>query len=185
VSTARRPAEPTASLPSRLREVYEEHGPFVCRSLRHLGAPEADLDDLLQEVFLVVHKRLQDYEEKGRARSWLYSICVRVTHAHRRKTTRSKSLLGKEREGPSEQSAPPSQLEQLQDRESLAFGLRLLEQLPPEQREVFVLYEVEDMKMTEIAQAVGSPLQTVYSRLYKARERIMLAVRGRASESEP
>ena len=72
-------------LPPQLREVYEEHGPFVIRSLRYLGVREADLDDTLQEVFLVVYQRLNDYEEKGRARAWLYSICTRVAHAQRRK----------------------------------------------------------------------------------------------------
>jgi RNA polymerase sigma-70 factor (ECF subfamily) len=145
-----------------------------------LGVPESDLDDLLHEVFLVVHKRLDDYQEEGRARSWLYSICVRVAHGQRRKSQRLSA-----EPAPREQSVPPSQLEHVQDRESLALGLRLLEALPPEQREVFVLYEVEDMPMSEIAQAVGSPLQTVYSRLYKARERILLALQKQASACEP
>jgi RNA polymerase sigma-70 factor (ECF subfamily) len=164
-----------------LREVFEEHGPFVCRSLRYLGVREADLDDLLQEVFLVVYQRLNDYEEKGRARAWLYSICTRVAHAQRRK-------LGRRREtsapAPSEESTAPTQHEHVEDREALALGQRLLGQLPAQQREVFLLYEVEDMSMAEIAHALACPLQTAYSRLHKARSRIVAEVERIAAEAE-
>jgi len=180
VSGTQRPREATADLPSRLREAFEEHGAFVCRSLRYLGVPEADLDDLLQEVFLVVCQRLNDYEERGRARSWLYSICTRVAQAHRRKQRRS-SGFGP----PAEQAADATQLDHVQDREALELGWRLLAQLPEQQREVFVLYEVEDMPMSEIARALDCPLQTVYSRLYKARERILAQLGRLPAESEP
>ena len=180
MSGTRRPREPTADLPSRLREVFDEHGPFVCLSLRYLGVPEADLDDLLQEVFLVVCQRLNDYQERGRARSWLYSICTRVAQSQRRKHRRSREF------GPlGEQGAAATQLDKVQDREALELGWKLLEQLPKEQREVFVLYEVEDMPMSEIARALDCPLQTVYSRLYKARERILAQVQRVTAEREP
>jgi RNA polymerase sigma-70 factor (ECF subfamily) len=161
--------------------VVDEHGPFVCRSLRYLGVLEADLDDLLQEVFLVVNQRLNEYVERGRLRSWLYSICVRVSRAQRRK-------LGRRRESPIgviEQTAVDNPLNQLEERQSLALGEQLLEALPPQQREVFMLYEVEDMSMPEIAQALGCPLQTAYSRLYMARARILAAVQSLAVESDP
>ena len=172
----------TTRLPPKLRDVYEEHGAFVCRSLRYLGVREADLDDLLQEVFLVVYQRLNDYEEKGRARAWLYSICTRVAHAQRRK-------LGRRREtnsvlSPAEESAAPTQHEHVEDREALALGQSLLDQLPEQQREVFLLYEVEDMTMAEIAQALACPLQTAYSRLHKARARMLAAVERVTAESE-
>jgi RNA polymerase sigma-70 factor (ECF subfamily) len=172
-------SEPAATQPSRLREAFQTHGAFVCRSLRHLGVPEADLDDLLQEVFLVVSKRLDGYEERGRARAWLYSICSRITQGHRRKVTRRR-----ESEPAAELAAQPSQLDAVQNRQALELGFRLLQQLPAQQREVFVLYEVEDMPMVEIAQALGCPLQTVYSRLYKARERILAQVQQLQAEHE-
>jgi len=164
-----------------LRQVFEEHGQFVCRSLRYLGVVEADLDDMLQEVFLVVHRRLGEYDEKGRARAWLYSICTRVAHAQRRK-------VGRRRENISpvfvEQEAAPTQLAQVEDRQALALGHQLLRLIPPEQREVFLLYEVEDMAMPEIAQALNCPLQTAYSRLHRARARILAEVQRIASENE-
>ena len=178
MSTARPPHEATAGLPSQLREILEEHGQFLCRSLRYLGVQEADLDDVLQEVLLVVCKRMTDYEERGRLRAWLYSICTRVVRAERRKSARHRPSA----ELP-EQAAPALQLVRVEDREALELGWRLLDQLPPQQREVFVLYEVEDMPMSHIAQALGCPLQTAYSRLYKARQRILAAVERATAES--
>ena len=179
MTETRGPRAPAAGLPPPLREVFEEHGPFVCRSLRYLGVREADLDDLLQEVFLVVHQRLSDYKEQGRARAWLYSICTRVAHAQRRK-------LGRRRETAmaAEGAAAPTQLEQVQNREALELGWKLVQQLPQQQREVFVLYEVEDMPMSEVAQALSCPLQTAYSRLHQARARILAEVQRLAAEAE-
>jgi RNA polymerase sigma-70 factor (ECF subfamily) len=157
----------------RLRDVFEAHGGFVCRSLRRLGVPEADLDDMLQEVFMVAYQRLSDYEERGRARAWLYSICTRVALAQRRKLSRRRESLTPE---PPDFQTAATQHQHVEHGEALALGQRLLALLPPDQREVFVLYEVEDMPMAAIAEALGCPLQTAYSRLHKARERIFAAV---------
>jgi RNA polymerase sigma-70 factor (ECF subfamily) len=175
--------EQTPDQRARLRELYEEFAPFVSRSLRRLGASEADLDDLLQEVFLVVYRRLADYEERDRARAWLYSICVRVTQGQRRRLFRRReNLTAKLLDG----LAPASQLQSVEDREALLWGRRLLAQLPLDQSEVFVLYEVEDMTMSQIAESVGCPLQTAYSRLYKARARIVAELeRTRTEGADP
>lgn len=170
----------TQHAPPRLREVFEEHGGFVSRSLRRLGVPDADLDDLVQEVFLVVYQRLNDYEEKGRARAWLYSICTRVTRAQQRKVGRRRERVALEY---AEEPTAPTQLAKLEDRQALALGYSFLSKLPPEQREVFLLYEVEDLPMAEIALALACPLQTAYSRLHKARERILAEVQRAAARS--
>lgn len=160
-------------------DMFREYGGFVCRSLRHLGVQERDLDDMLQEVFVVVCQRLDSYEEQGRARAWLYSICTRLVRAQRRKLGRRK-----ESDQPSEEISNPTQFEHIQDREALQLGQGLLQKLPVDQREVFVLYEVEDMPMSEIAQALSCPLQTAYSRLYKARKRILAEVGALAAKGE-
>jgi len=170
LSARRMEDEATSDRPIRLRALYEQHASFVCRSLRRLGVPEADLDDMLQEVFLVVYQRLADYQERDRARSWLYSICTRIAQAQRRKLGRRREDVTSE---PSLGAADAAQLQSVEDREALAHGNRLLGLLPAEQREVFVLYEVEDMTMAQIAEAIRVPLQTAYSRLYKARQRIL------------
>ena len=166
-------------LAPQLHDLFELYGAFVCRSLRYLGVREVDLDDMLQEVFLVVYQRLNDYQERGRTRAWLYSICTRVSLAHRRKLARHRENLTSDFD---EAVQGPTQLTRVEDREALAFGNRLLAGLPPQQREVFVLYEVEDMTMAEIADALRCPIQTAYSRLHKARERILAEVERIAAE---
>jgi RNA polymerase sigma-70 factor (ECF subfamily) len=168
-----RPQEASLVSPPQVREVVERHGPFVCRSLRHLGVREDDLDDTMQDVFLVVHRRLEDYEERGRTRAWLYSICRRVVVSQRRKLARWQDK--KNAANPPEPSIEPTQLAHVENREALELGYQLLDQLTKEERQIFLLYEVEDMPMIEIAQALGCRLQTAYSRLYKARTRILAA----------
>lgn len=171
------PARATAAQRSALvRRMLAEHGHFVCLALRHLGASESELDDLTQEVFLTVHRRLLDYEERGRARGWLYSICRRVVASQRRKQRRwnHKPIVDSEHDVP----MPASQLERLELSESVRHGYRVLEQLPREQRSVFWLYEVEDVPIRQIAEALGVHIQTVYSRLYKARARVVAVAEG-------
>jgi len=93
-----------------------------------------------------------------------------VAHGQRRKLVRRREtpeLNGLESE------VAPQQHQHVEDQQSLRLGYQLLEALPPHEREVFVLYEVEDMTMPEIAQVLGCPLQTGYSRLNRARERIL------------
>jgi RNA polymerase sigma-70 factor (ECF subfamily) len=165
--------------PIRLRRMFEEHGAFVCRSLRMLGVPEGDLDDALQEVFLVVFQRMRDYEERGRVRAWLYSICTRVVWTRRRVLRRRREDLGVE---VPEAATAPTQHDRVVDHEALALGHELLQALPVEQRDVFWLYEVEELPMSEIARSLNCPLQTAYSRLHKARERILAAVQMNAAK---
>jgi RNA polymerase sigma-70 factor, ECF subfamily len=156
--------------PLHLRQLFDEHAAFVWRSLRRLGVPEADVDDLLQEVFLVVYRRLADYEERARARAWLYSICTRVAQKQRRTVFRRREDMSGELP---EARVAATQLMRVEEREALALGHRLLAQLPEEQREVFVLYEVEHLPMQQIADALGCPLYTAYSRLRAARLKIL------------
>lgn len=174
VAEAKRQHASSPEAPVRLRSLFDEHGAFVCRSLRVLGVPEADLDDALQEVFLVVFQRMHDYEERGRARAWLYSICTRVVRSHRRKLRRRREEVTFE---VPDAPAAPTQLDRIAEQQALALGQQLLARLPQEQRDVFWLYEVEDVPMTEIARALDCPLQTAYSRLHKARERVVAAAR--------
>src|SRR5262245_41974643 len=69
---------------AQIAKIFAEHADFVWRSLRRLGVPTADVDDALQEVFLVVHRRLDGYEDRGLMRAWLFSISRQVSsHYHR------------------------------------------------------------------------------------------------------
>lgn len=165
----------------RLRTLLSEHGEFVCRSLRNLGVAEADLDDTVQEVFMAAYRRLRDYKEQARARARLYVICTRVARAHGRNLG-SRGDASRTAFADLTPSASPS--DAVEDREAYELGRRVLMQLSPQHREVFLLYEVEDMRMIEIAQALECPLQTAYSRLYKAREYVLAEVERMAAEHD-
>ena len=142
---------------------------------------QADLEDAVQEVFVVVHKRLDEYEERAALRGWLYAICLRVGSRQRRTSRRRREQAVSEIP---EVSVDADQEQGIELRESLRLGQRLLEALPEKHRMVFMLYEVDHMSMAEIAEIVGCPIQTAYSRLHKARERVRVEFGAGASVGE-
>jgi RNA polymerase sigma-70 factor (ECF subfamily) len=167
----RQPPYPTdvSGRPS-LEQVFTEHLSFVWRILRGMGVSEADREDVAQDVFLVVRKQLPRYEERGAMRAWLYGIAYRVASDHRRRARFRHEIP---RDTPPEQ--PVDEQARLEARESLELVEAALDALDPEQRRVFLLYEVEGLTMAEVAQAVKAPLQTCYSRLHAARSRVCAA----------
>jgi RNA polymerase sigma-70 factor (ECF subfamily) len=156
-------------------EVVADHGRFVWRVLGRLGVPSADVPDVCQEVLVTVCRRLPDFDaERASFRSWLYGICVRTASDHRRR-------LRARKEQPvdvlPELPLPASQDEELERRRARAYLEQVLEGLDEGKREVFVLYELEELPMVEVAHAVGCPLQTAYSRLHAARKAVESAFR--------
>jgi RNA polymerase sigma-70 factor (ECF subfamily) len=154
-------------------ELFREHGSFVWRVLRRLGVLEEDVDDVVQEVFVTVHRKLPTFEGRSSARTWIYGIAVRVASDYR-KRARTR------REAPGEiESAPamgPSQEEEVAARQARILLDRILDQLDEGKRAVFVLYEIEGLPMAEVAVAVGCAVQTAYSRLHTARREVEIAV---------
>jgi RNA polymerase sigma-70 factor (ECF subfamily) len=146
--------------------VFAHNVQFVARTLRHFGVPDADLEDVCQEVFLVVYRRLVEFEGRAALRTWIYEICWRTAQAHRRRlgrdAQRNEPLAGEPHVDPQQ----PAELERVRMRERLR---ALLDELDDDKRAVFVLYEIEELSLREVAEIVGSPLQTVYSRLKAAR----------------
>lgn len=151
-----------------LESVYREHFRFVWRSLARLGVPQADLADAVQDVFLVVHKKLATFEGRSRISTWLYAICLRVASdrrraAHRREEAPSSSVF----EVAASDDSPSQSVEERERREQLD---AILDTLPLEQRAVFTLFELDEMRCEDIAQLLEIPLGTVYSRLRLGRE---------------
>jgi len=166
--TIRKPA--AASAPLDFRSIFETYGPFVSRTLRRLEVPSADRHDLRQEIFVVVHRKLHEYDGRASLRSWIYGICVRMASTYRRsaRVRREEAC-----ENPEPSSGGPESTTQdrdLDSRRAYAHAEALLAKLDDEKRRVFVLYEIEGLSMNEIAEAVGCPLQTAYSRLHAARK---------------
>jgi RNA polymerase sigma-70 factor (ECF subfamily) len=159
----------TGAAPLRFEDVYRDHVAFVWRSLRRLGVAEADAEDAVQDVFVVVHGKLAGFEGRSRLSTWLYGICLRVAHARRRKA-HVKHEVPEETAGAIEDVEAPSAADAAQASEALVLLDEALDALPLEQRAVFTLFELDGMTCQEIADLVDAPLGTVYSRLRLARE---------------
>jgi RNA polymerase sigma-70 factor (ECF subfamily) len=155
--------------------VYEEHFDFVWRSARRLGVAEASLDDVVQDVFVTVYRRLTEFEGRSQLKTWIFGI-LRHTVRDLRRTQRRKPTESMEREPV---SISPSPLESAARSEAARLLQDVLSSLDDDQREVFVLAELEQMSAPEIGQALELNVNTVYSRLRTARQAFDAAL-GRA-----
>jgi RNA polymerase sigma-70 factor, ECF subfamily len=166
--------------PLAFEPVYREHFAMVWRALRRFGVPERDLPDAVQDVFVVVHRRLAEFDQRSRVSTWLYAICIRVASDRRRRATNRHEEFGEEPEN-GRVSGAVSEPWELAERRALL--REALDAMPLEQRTVFVLFELEGMTGEEIALVVEAPLATVHSRLRLARETFRRVVaRTRARE---
>lgn len=158
------------------KEVYDEHFRFVWRSLRRLGVPESDVADAVQDVFLVVHRRLGEFEGRSKVTTWLYGICYRVAHDRRR-------LAHVRRRADDDDGHLDDRADESADvgaaaerRQGLAMLEAILDELPLEQRAVFTLFELDGLGGEAIAEMLQIPLGTVYSRLRIGREQFKKTV---------
>jgi RNA polymerase sigma-70 factor (ECF subfamily) len=156
---------------SDLATVYDAYAPFMWRSLQRMGVPEGDLEDAMQEVFIVVHRKLDSYQEdKAKLSTWLFGIGVNIARRHRAKVRNWQVGLDPELA----RSEAPSQEAELQRKQESGLLQALLGRLRPEHSATFVMFELEGLSCTEIADLTGVPVGTVYSRLHKAREQFQL-----------
>jgi len=149
-------------------EVYEEHVDFVWRCAVHRGIPPAALDDVVQEVFIIVHRKLPEFEGRAQLRTWIGAIVRRVIADYRRR--RSNRPLGDELLE-RELSDVVHDADPVDRRDALGVLDELLAKMPDDQREVFVLREIEDLSGTEIAEITGANENTVWTRLRAARRK--------------
>ncbi len=148
----------------KLRALQEEHFEFLWRSLRRLGVPEADVDDAVQQVFLVAARRTI---QPGAERAFLFSTALRVA-SHARRTLRRRREA--DEPVPEQTDLSPSPEELLDQRRARALLDEVLSSLPLDLRAVFILYELEELTVVEIALMLGIPGGTAASRLRRARE---------------
>lgn len=172
-------AQPVESPTAVFSEIYRENVAFVWRSLRRLGVSERYVDDVCQEVFVIVHRKLATFDASATVRTWLFGIARRVAADHRklahvrRETLASPSALDRD---PALTADEPDALELRRARGVLD---EILDELDDAKRAVFVLFELEEMPMSDVAKAVECPLQTAYSRLAAARKQVESAVMRR------
>ncbi len=154
-------------------QVYDQYFDFAWMNLRRLGVPGAHLDDAVQELFIVVHRRLAEFAGRSSLKTWLAAIAWRVASEHRRHQARKGDTLPL----PDTLPAPgPDPQGAAVHAEALRRLDAILAQLEPDKRAVFVLAELEQMGVPEIALALGLNLNTAYSRLRAARKAFEAAV---------
>lgn len=147
--------------------IYREHVDYVWTNLRRLGVPTAELDDAVQETFLVAFRRRDAFREDASQRAWLFGIARRVAAHNRRSSGRRLRLVGAMTNEPSHAADPYDEVA-LRDAAQLVH--HFLTNLPPRRREVFILAELEGYTGAEIAEALRIKPNTVWSRLRAARE---------------
>jgi RNA polymerase sigma-70 factor (ECF subfamily) len=172
-SAERAPSSPHATSPRTLEEVYARHSGFVWRIVRRMGVPEHGVEDVMHEVFLIVHRRLPEYDGRVAMTTWLYHVTRGVVSNQRRSQAREKRRL--ELVDPKPAPAPDPEA-QTRRGQAAAFVRAFLEQLDPDKREVFELAELEGLPIPEVAELVGINLNTAYSRLRAARQLFQHAV---------
>ncbi len=154
-------------------ELFRRHATFVASFLVRLGALRSELDDLVQDVFLVAHRRGGFSPGPARATTWLAQIALRVHSSHRRKTRRRPEQPDTARVDQELGRGDPGQKAQTQ--QALARVQQALEQLDEDKRAIFILFELQGESCEAIAAGLGIPVGTVYSRLHHARKRFRQA----------
>jgi len=168
-----------------LQGLYEEHFQFVWKSLRRLGVQECDAADAVQDVFIVVHRKLSEFEGRSRVTTWLFGIAMRVA--------RDRQKLAYTRRRVDDEDAVAACVDEGVDlfaeaerRQGLQLLEMILDTMPLEQRAVFTLFELDSLTGEAIAELLELPLGTVYSRLRLAREVFQKSVaRLRARDQRP
>jgi RNA polymerase sigma-70 factor (ECF subfamily) len=149
-------------------EIYEIHFQFVWRSLRRLRVSDVNLKDAVQDVFVVVHRRLEAFEGRSEISTWLFGISLRVARGYRRRAHARREVLD-DRDfawlvDPKGDTGAVAERHQ-----QLALFEAALDEISVEKRAVFILFELENLTGDQIADRLAIPLGTVYSRLRLAR----------------
>jgi RNA polymerase sigma-70 factor (ECF subfamily) len=170
-------AIPDARAELDIDELYAEHAPFLARVLVRLVGDGPHVDDLLQETFVVAWRKRAQFDGRAAVRTWLYAIAGRLAMRHRRGAARWLRALGVLGEQPERVAANPA--DELERARAAAAVRAVLDRLPFKQREVVVLYELEGLDGPEIAELVGIPVNTVWTRLHHGRKKFEELMRRR------
>jgi len=166
-----------------VESVYVEHAAFVWRSLRALGVPQHQVDDALQDVFIVVHKKLASFRGPARLQTWLFEIARRTASHYRRAAGRAQRTEPLDDAAPIEDSA--STFEEASRKEAAALVVEVLAELDERKRELLILVELEQVPIPQVAEYLHVPLNTAYSRIRLARKAFTEALARRRTKGAP
>jgi RNA polymerase sigma-70 factor (ECF subfamily) len=179
--------DPPIGAALNITDIYAEHAPFVGRIILRLVGRGAHVDDLLQETFIVAFKKRHEFDGRAKVTTWLYAIASHLCLRYRRSVLRF-ALFRARLPQPGDDVPPPFERPdgRLERRQDIALVEAGLQKLPFKQREVFVLYELEGMEGSAIAELLGIPVGTVWTRLHEGRKRFKELMRRRlAKEAAP
>jgi len=149
--------------------IFNAESSYVWKTLKRLGVPDRDLEDIAHDVFMTVHRRFDDYDTTRPIRPWLFGISYRTASRYRDLARNQREVMGDTVEVVDETPTAEEQLVAHQARQLLT---KALDAVDFDQRAAFVMHDIDGYSVPEIATALSIPLNTVYSRLRLARERI-------------
>jgi RNA polymerase sigma-70 factor (ECF subfamily) len=165
----------------KFEEIYRENYEFVWQTLRHMGTSERDVQDVIQKVFIIAHRRLPEFSGRSSLKTWICGIALRVASDYRRSAVVRREVLSDEAQP--DIGTEAMQLHHLEQQEQLSELDEILTELPFEQRTVFVLFELQEMSGEDIAKLQGVSEGTVRSRLRLARQAFWRAVEIRRNHT--
>jgi len=169
---------------SPFESIYRQYFDFVWAAVRRLGVAPPATDDVVQEVFIVIHSRLHTLEQPQALRSWIYGVVRRTVstyHRARRTSEASGATLATE---PDARRNPPTPFELTEQNAQVQLLWSLLEELDEPKREVFCMAELDELTIPEVAELLEIPLNTAYSRLRAARQAFEAALARRNAQVE-
>lgn len=157
----------------RLRAVYAAHADWLVQTLGRMGIPERDRDDLAHDAFVIVHRRLAEYDPSRPLKPWLFGIAFRVASQYRRRSHNRLEVL----HGSGAYAVPGSVGPdgQASARRRLALVAAALDRLGDTRRAVFIMHELDGFSIPEIAAVIDAPPNTLYSHLRRARKEFRAA----------
>jgi RNA polymerase sigma-70 factor (ECF subfamily) len=153
-----------------LDDIYREHAAKVAIWARRLLGPGAEVEDVLQEVFLVAHRRLHEYRAEAKIGTWLHEITFRVTQNYRRKNRLAQwlRLAPPVEQGPSDDRTP---LHALESRRAVEHAYRALDRLPEAERTALIMFEIDGLPADEISAITGRTVGTVWVQISRGRQK--------------
>ncbi len=163
------------------RELYDRHVEYVTKNVARLIGPSSDLEDVVQDVFVSVYRSLDNYRGDSKFTTWLYRVARNVTIDHIRKQPKHKTVELSDWRPLRANSDTWSKLEA---RDLLRALYAALDNVPAEHREVFLLHEVEGMKLREISELTGESINTIAARVRRTREKMTSVLERKEREAD-
>jgi RNA polymerase sigma-70 factor (ECF subfamily) len=163
--------EALSPLAAEFRDVFEAHSDYVMKSLRRLGVRQGDVEDLTHEVFLTILGKWSTFDPARPPRPWLFAFALRIASAYRQS-----AYIRRERFEEPEGASPATAETRVSEQEESALVYKALDALDDDKRVVFTMFELDERTAADIAEALGVPLNTVFSRLRAARQEFTKAV---------